>query len=251
MKKQLNSLIFFFYASFTFSQIDIKFIHHLAANDLQTEHSTYLTSITPLKDSVFYFRAKFDLKYKQDSLFFADYLKSKTLCRADTEFINEAGIYFLKTRDKDAKTWFNNLPAGVSKTADCLSIVYAAATAPNLYQKENFPEDLQRPYEKYKRAYNKKPFVAGLLSTIIPGAGKLYAGKTKTFFLTFLLSAAYAAQTIESANKLGIKHPLTIINLTAFSVFYLSNIYGSYRAVIDLRKERKKQFLSDAARFYY
>jgi TM2 domain-containing membrane protein YozV len=97
---------------------------------------------------------------------------------------------------------------------------------------------------------SKKALVAAALSTVLPGAGKLYAGKTKTFFLTFLLNAAYAAQTYESSKKLGIYHPLSIVNATAFAVFYLANIYGSYHSVIDMRKERKKQFLEDAARFY-
>ncbi len=251
MRKRLNSFILFFCITYSFAQIDTKFIDHLAANDLIKEHESYLNSLKPISDSVYYFKAKFAAKYERGAFLINNYALSGSLCNADTSFQKQASIHFLTAADqRNTSTWFailNSFPIGEKSD---LNIIYKASVDPNLYTKETFPFELQRSYLKYKRVYNKKPIAAAFFSAILPGSGKLYAGKTKTFFLTFLLNAAYAAQTIESTRKLGIKHPLSIINAGAFTVFYLSNIYGSYRAVIDLRKERKKQFITDATNFY-
>jgi TM2 domain-containing membrane protein YozV len=92
--------------------------------------------------------------------------------------------------------------------------------------------------------------VAALMSVFVPGLGKLYAGKTRAFFTTLILNAAYAAQTLESNRKLGTTSVLTIINASAFTTFYLSNIYGSFKAVQQRKKEFKKQFLTDATLHY-
>lgn len=251
MKRKLNSVVLFFCITFSFAQIDAKFIKHLSENNLFREHKTYLNAITQSSDSVYYFKAKFNLQYPNDSLFVINYFKSKLLCHADTLLVKQSSIYFLKNSDKKTKSiWFNSLSEYDNTESVYFNTVYKATFNPNQYSKDNFPLELQRSYLQYKRAYNKKPFVAAVFSAILPGSGKLYAGKTKTFFLTFLLSAAYAVQTYESSQKLGIRHPLTIINLGAFSVFYLSNIYGSYRAVIDSKKENKQQFIIDATNFY-
>ncbi|MBA2610593.1 MAG: hypothetical protein H0U95_01390 [Bacteroidetes bacterium] len=251
MKRSLNSFFLTFCIAFSFAQIDVKFIDHLATNNLINEHTSYLNSLTTISDSVYYFKAKFNLKYANDSGFMDNYAKSKLLCQKDTLLINQASAYFLNNNNKLViQTWFNGLNENTNTGCLGLTMAYKASLDPNLYTKETFPFELQRSYLKYKRVYNKKPVAAAFFSAIIPGSGKLYAGKTKTFFLTFLLNAAYAAQTMESTKKLGIKNPLSIINATAFTVFYLSNIYGSYKAVIDLRKERKKQFITDATNFY-
>ncbi|MBA3681278.1 MAG: hypothetical protein H0W73_08965 [Bacteroidetes bacterium] len=250
MKKQVNSFILFFCVVFSSAQVNVKFIDHLSANNLAREHTTYLNSL-PESDSVFYFKAKFAAKYDQGAFIINNYVLSQALCNADTNLNNKASIHFLTAADqRNTQAWFGIPGAFSAGKENNFNTVYKASLNPNLFSEENFPLELQKSYLKYKRSYNKKPVLAAVFSTILPGSGKLYAGKTKTFFLTFLLNAAYAVQTVESGKKLGIKHPLTIINATAFTVFYLSNIYGSYRAVIDLRKERKKQFITDATNFY-
>ena len=85
---------------------------------------------------------------------------------------------------------------------------------------------------------------------MIPGLGKLYTGKPRSALMTFVLNCGYAVQTIESSRKLGNRHPLTVINVAAFGIFYLSNIYGSFTSVKDLKKEYKKQFIHDATEYY-
>ncbi len=250
MRRKLNSSILIFCITSSFAQIDVGFIKHLTNQGLVKEHKTYLDLLKPTSDSVYYFKAKFYLRYSDDSLFIANYNKSRLLCELDTEMLKVASNYFLNgITSANTTKWFN---AVITNTINHdFNLIYKASISPKTYTKEDFPLDLQKSFSRYKRVCIKKPFVAAIFSTILPGSGKLYAGKSKTFFLTFLLNAAYGVQTIESAKKLGIKNPLSIINASAFTIFYLSNIYGSYRAVIDLRKERKKQFITDATSFYH
>ncbi len=131
-----------------------------------------------------------------------------------------------------------------------LTDIYLGVANPNTLSPDHFPSQSQQAFSRYKRLYNKKPFIAGALSVAIPGLGKLYAGKTRSFLATLLINATYGAQTAESYRKLGASHPLTIINASGLLVFYLSNVYGSYQSVKQQRYEYKKQFLIDATRFY-
>jgi hypothetical protein len=250
---RLNSwLIFTVCCNTLLAQVNTAFIEHLSAHDLLREHRAYLNTLPQQKDSTFYFEAKFHLKYFNDSLFINYYKKCNGLCSADSAINIKAGRAFLLGNHKGTRaTWFTVLNTGEkSKGEVWLHTIYKASLNPNIYAKEMFPDELQSSFSSYKRAYNKKPLLGAMLSSVVPGLGKLYAGKPKSSLLTFLLNAGYAAQTIESGKKLGIKNPFTIINAAAFAVFYLANIYGGYADIVTLKKERKKQFVTDASNFY-
>ncbi len=75
----------------------------------------------------------------------------------------------------------------------------------------------------------KSPLRAGLLS-ILPGAGKLYAGRTKDGIYSFLLVAVSAWQAWQGFSKDGISSVKgwTFAGLGLF--FYAGNIYGSVAA---------------------
>jgi hypothetical protein len=244
--KAIKWLLLFYFAHFN-AQVNVKFIEHLSVNSLRTEHDTYLSAL-PASDSAAYFRGKFYLQYFNDSLFLKNYFQAQQLCNADRLLQHQADIIFLDQASGGMrKKWFaqrndGNVRAEVE--------AYRASEDPHNYKANGFPEPLREDYRKYRRICGKRPVYGALLSTAVPGLGKLYAGKPASFITAFIINACYAAQTVESAVKLGNRHPLTIINLSAFAVFYVANIYGGYQAIKDLKRERKKQFLKDAAAFY-
>jgi hypothetical protein len=245
--KAIKWLLLFYFAHFN-AQVNVKFVEHLSLNSLQTEHSTYLSAL-PASDSTAYFRAKFYLQYFNDSLFLKNYFQSPQLCNADKLLLHQADVIFLNRSGSEMRRkWFaqrdeKNVPEEIA-------LVYQASEDPHNYKTGDFPEPLREDFTKYRRIYKKKPVYGALLSTAVPGLGKLYAGKPASFIFAFVINACYAAQTVESAVKLGDRHPLTLINLSAFTIFYVANIYGGYHSVKDLKRERKKQFLKDAAAFY-
>jgi len=85
-------------------------------------------------------------------------------------------------------------------------------------------------------ASRKSPFKAGLLSAIIPGAGKFYAGYKGQGFLNFIVAGLLGVQAWEGYHKAGPDSFRFIAYASLFSAFYISNIWGSTLAV-KIRKD--------------
>lgn len=76
--------------------------------------------------------------------------------------------------------------------------------------------------------YKKKsPLLAGAMSAVIPGSGKIYAGDLRSGVSTFLVVGALGLMAAESWKKLGGKDWRTITLTSIFGLFYTANIYGS------------------------
>jgi len=98
-------------------------------------------------------------------------------------------------------------------------------------------------YEKsifYRK--DKSPFIAGLLSTILPGAGKWYAGKKKQAIGALLPILSAGILMLEAYNKSGITDARFWIYGTVFTTFYIGNIWGSAMAVKVRNTELKKLY---------
>ncbi len=247
MNKHITCFLVLVLCINTYCQIDTAFIAHLSNNNLKGEYSTYLDKIKGPSDSISYQKAKYFFTYGYDSLFINEWSNCNYLLLNDTILLKQASLHFLKIDNENSRKWFNNI---LLKNYFWKEL-YILSKNPNKHSQAIMCEEVQRAYNSYKKLYNKSPWVAAGISIILPGLGKLYAGKKNTFFLSFLLPAAYGLQSYESYKKLGLKHPFTIVNLSAFTVFYVTNIYGSYYSLIEKRKEKKKKFLTDVARYYY
>jgi len=74
---------------------------------------------------------------------------------------------------------------------------------------------------------SKSPLVAGLMSSVIPGSGKIYFGKTGEGIASLIATAGFGLVAWENNRKLGIDHVKTIFFGSIFAASYVSNIYGS------------------------
>ena len=81
----------------------------------------------------------------------------------------------------------------------------------------------------------RSPFLAGAMSAVIPGSGKIYAGDLSSGLSTFLIVGALGAMTAEAWSKLGISDWRTITAASLFGIFYIGNIYGSALSVSVIR----------------
>lgn len=86
---------------------------------------------------------------------------------------------------------------------------------------------LQGISAEMKMHKGKSPFVAGLISGIIPGSGKYYAGKKGEAITTFISTTGLGLVTAESIRKNGLKSFRSIAFGTAFAFSYVANIYGA------------------------
>jgi len=81
-----------------------------------------------------------------------------------------------------------------------------------------------------QRTRKKSPLLAGLISALLPGAGKVYAGKPHEAFHAFVPVAVNGIQAAEGFYYLRLKSPHFYFFGTLTALFYTSNIAGSVRA---------------------
>jgi hypothetical protein len=77
-----------------------------------------------------------------------------------------------------------------------------------------------------------------MASALVPGAGKVYAGRVGEGVAAFLTVGSLGAVTAENWSKHGMKDWRTIVSGALCATFYLGNIYGSYMSVSIERDER-------------
>ncbi|MBN1985221.1 MAG: hypothetical protein JW761_02895 [Prolixibacteraceae bacterium] len=98
---------------------------------------------------------------------------------------------------------------------------------------------LGKIYQEHKTHRSKSPVLAGIMSGIIPGSGKIYAGKTGAGIASMIGTVGFGLITWENYHKRGITNAKTIIFGSIFVVTYVSNIYGSVVSVKIIENEYK------------
>jgi hypothetical protein len=251
MSKFKNSVLLFFLSKIClFSQVDESFLKHLSNYNIKTEHYYYIINECKNEDTLNYLLAKYYLQYKNDSLFFNHYYKSKTICLNDSNLINYSTIYFFKQNNFYCFQWLENLNTKVlshSPQHEFINALYNEKKTKLDYGNNTF----QSHFYEYKKTLNKKPWVSASLSALVPGLGKAYINSYRSFAITFFSNVLYGLQLNESIKNFGFKNPLTIANIALFGVFYSANIYGSYTETKKRKTEKLRQLLHDASDYFY
>ena len=110
-------------------------------------------------------------------------------------------------------------------------------------------------YSNIKRIKRKSPALAGLMSAVIPGTGKMYAGYTGQGIAALVMVSILGVSTAESyyrpfgkSEKKGFKSPEFITFGSLFTIFYVGNIWGSSLSV-KLAREHKYREIDDEILF--
>lgn len=230
------------------SQVDTAFVKHLQKHGLKTELQQYIQGLKSPADSIAFVQVQYYLAFPQDSLLLKAVRNCGKICIEDSILRNQVSLRMLTAETTLRHIWFDSLCAG--KCSGSISLMNMYAEHCLKYPAELVPEDIRHSYEQLQKMHHRSPAMAAIFSTLLPGSGKYYAGKKRTAVSSLIVCSLYAAQWAESNARLGYNHPLSWVNAGFFSVFYLTNIYASRRAVLQLRQEYKKQFLHEAARYY-
>lgn len=248
---RINKLLLILFFSFQLkAQVNPSLIEHFVYNDLNNEHKTYLQLLEQehgITDSLRYFKTKLSVLNNDTTNFQSSYAKC-SICYADTNLLKYTASYLTQISLKQTRQfWEQEFSLGYRWSKNTL--LYKSFNLLDHPENDvNFlPYTLQIHYNEYRHAQQKKPLVAGLLSAIIPGAGKLYIGRERSFFGSFLVTTLYGITAYESIKNKGFKNGYTIFATGAFGVFYLSNIYGTVFDLKRLRIEKKKHFLYEVA----
>ena len=103
----------------------------------------------------------------------------------------------------------------------------------------NFPNELTDITESTKNLKFKSPAIAGVLSGIVPGTGKVYTHNYIDALISFVFIGSNAWQSYKGFEKNGIKSVSGWIFGGLSLGFYVGNIYGSVKAA---KKYNKKIF---------
>lgn len=85
-------------------------------------------------------------------------------------------------------------------------------------------------HDRYEKC-QKSPVLAAVMSTVVPGLGKIYAGNLGEGLSSLLTVGSFAAVTAECWAKQGFGDWRTITFGAIGLLFYIGNIYGSYFSV--------------------
>lgn len=140
--------------------------------------------------------------------------------------------------------------AGVSllrrdvKTFDSLAVFFKPVNyAIDLQEKK-----MQEHYYRITHQKKKSPFMAAALSTLLPGAGKFYAGNKGQAVYTLLISAVLGLQTWEGYHKDGPNSFRFIAYGTLFTSLYIGTIWGS-TFTVKLRRDQLNETINDQILF--
>lgn len=107
----------------------------------------------------------------------------------------------------------------------------------NQYEITEPADNLQKISVEIQHHKTKSPALAAFFSAVVPGSGKLYAGKKGEAVSAFLSTVGLGLVAWENVNRRGFKDVQTILFGTAFVVAYSANIYGAVLSVRILESE--------------
>lgn len=90
----------------------------------------------------------------------------------------------------------------------------------------------------------RSPFLAGFLSTIVPGTGRLYTGRVGDAITSLMLVGLTGWQAYDGFRRDGISSAKGWTLGTLGTVFYVGNIYGSIISARIYNREITEEFLS-------
>lgn len=262
MKKKLLILFIIIYSTKAFSQ-DLynfentkKFAEYLAKSgqyDLATREFERLTFMSPDNDTL---KTSLLSMYRRSGKYDEALIRGKQLypeltTMSATSAVEYGRTLLLKSEYKSAKNfWESNLKLSsadktiLSATSDILQDNYKSA---NEILQTVKPEDhrLATNYkelaEQAMEIKRKSPAVAGIMSAIIPGTGRMYVKDWKDGIVSLFFVGTMAFQSVRGFNKSGVKSTRGWIYGGIGFGFYLGNIYGS---VVSAKGYNKKSHSS-------
>jgi hypothetical protein len=104
---------------------------------------------------------------------------------------------------------------------------------------------LRKSQEQASALRLKKPALAAVMSAIIPGSGKWYAGEKKDAVIGFVTIGVMAYQAWRGFNDKGTKSAYGWISAGLGAGFYLGNIYGAARSTKRYNDRKWKSIHTD------
>lgn len=86
--------------------------------------------------------------------------------------------------------------------------------------------------KRYESKIYKKPILAAILSSCVPGAGRFYVGEKQNAFNSFAMVSAFSIFSIRGFNHYQLQSVRGWLFGGLAVGFYVGNIYGSYKSAV-------------------
>jgi putative component of membrane protein insertase Oxa1/YidC/SpoIIIJ protein YidD len=125
----------------------------------------------------------------------------------------------------------NGILKGIPMTADRIVRCNPSAFFNQLHLRGGFHEQdgrlIDHPTSHLNISTKKSPVVAGLMSAILPGSGRMYVGRWFDGFMGFLMVYITASSALDASKS---EHNFQkSFSYSMAGVFYVGEIYGAYR----------------------
>lgn len=115
----------------------------------------------------------------------------------------------------------------------------------------SFAEEEKNAKEHFlqlKKIKRKSPLLAGVISSVLPGSGKFYAGYRGQGIASLMTVGVLGISAVESYYRLGARSPQFITFGSLFTIFYIGNIWGSTVSV-KIARDHKFREIDDQILF--
>jgi len=229
---------------------ELEFVRHLIDQEEFRDAVYYIeTNLNqeypmPVRDSLNYFKgwsqyslkdldqsASSLLKVSKNSPFF---VKSRFFAAYNNSYLGVIAVSDQVLKDLDVSGIYNNLKnfelsgnSLLKRNLPEFDAYFKKIESSDVFSFNTEKDKFLKYCQEINRHKNKSMVVGGIMSAVIPGAGKIYAGKTGEGISSFLIVAATGATAYENYHKLGIRNAKTILFGSLFAVLYIGNVYGS------------------------
>lgn len=230
---------------------DIEFLNHLGSIKAYEEAIHYADRILPTyqstirRDSVHFLKGKYYYEQKRIPKAISSFasVSSNSLALSES---SEFYLAFLQAYQRDFEASLKQLASLAPERTLRLELKQFELASTHLllrdlhkfdslsatfsydyYQLEDYERDMIGLSKALRKHKQKSPFVAGLLSAIVPGAGRYYQGKIGQGTIGLVSTGVFAMQALEAYHKDGVKSPRFVIFGGLLSAFYIANIWGS------------------------
>lgn len=208
-------------------QDSLDYFHGWAHYSLKNLKQSTLSLLEVGMESSFYRKSHFFAGYNQ--IYLENYLEARKIFK-QMDIRNEPELSLLNFELSGMEI----LQGNWHKAEEQLGLVNRNNAALN--QQVIALEEICKEHDGHR---SKSPVLAGIMSGIIPGSGKIYAGKTGAGIASMIGTVGFGLIAWENYHKLGISNAKTIIFGSIFAASYVSNIYGSVISVRIIENEYK------------
>lgn len=263
MRSSILFLLFFPLVVSSQVKKEFDYSSHLIKEGRLSENIAYLRLFdtlslpAPSKDSLRFLKGKtkFYLKEFEEASLTLEYpcLASSQICEASSYYQVLAKLYNNEEIDSTALSSTlpdNDLTAlfqygnAIIEGRRIESYSETLTNMNNFLIKKHY-KDLQSYVKQFPERRKKSPALAAAMSAVVPGTGKIYAGRIGEGFASLLLVGILGASTIEQYRNGGFGNVQFYLIGVPTAFFYLGSIYGSYFSVKVSNREIQEEIRNE------